>query len=116
MSERLNSLKPRVDEYLESRGYNDDETCYRYGIIDFLQAYTKKKQLETLYLRKRFSKKPANCFSCVDPGLYGDRFYEFMASNLFTHTRDFPEHELEKGNTVSPIVTEEKKRKKFILF
>jgi hypothetical protein len=67
VKERLNTLRPRIKEYIESSAYNDEEVYYRYGIIDFLQDYTRKKRLETIYLRKRFSKKPQNCFSCVDP-------------------------------------------------
>jgi len=67
VKERLNTLRPRIKEYIESSAYNDEEVYYRYGIIDFLQDYTRKKRLETIYLRKRFSKKPPNCFSCVDP-------------------------------------------------
>lgn len=67
---------------------------YRFGIIDFLQDYTKKKKLETIYLRRRFKKKDPNCFSCVDPQTYGDRFYKFLATNLFTTAREFPESEL----------------------
>jgi hypothetical protein len=69
---------------------------YRFGIIDFLQEYTKKKKLETIYLRKRYNRKPPNCFSCVDPHTYGDRFYEFLLKNLFTEVRYFPACELEK--------------------
>lgn len=67
-------------------------------MIDFLQAYTGKKKLETILLRKRFSKKPPNCFSCVDPATYGDRFYDFLVGNLFTNLRMFPEHEVEKND------------------
>ena len=61
-----------------------------------MQDYTKKKKLETIYLRKRYKKKPPNCFSCVDPYTYGDRLYEFSLKNLFTQVRYFPDHELDK--------------------
>ena len=64
---------------------------YRFGIIDFLQEYNKTKKLETLYLRKRFKKKDPNCFSCVDPNTYGNRFFTFLAKNLFTEVREYPE-------------------------
>jgi hypothetical protein len=33
----------------------------------------------------------------VDPNTYGDRFYNFLALNLFTQSRDFPESELDKS-------------------
>jgi hypothetical protein len=59
-----------------------------------LQDYNKAKKLETMYLRKRFKKKNPNCFSCVEPHTYGDRFYEFLAKNLFTEVREYPEEEL----------------------
>ena len=81
---RPGSLEPRVNEFLQAPCYGDDQVFYRYGIIDFLQAYTRKKKLETIALRKYFNKKPPNCFSCVEPNIYGDRFYEFMVKNLFT--------------------------------
>ena len=73
------------------------------GIIDFLQAYTKKKKLETIALRYRFKDKPKDCFSCVDPPTYADRFYKYMEKNMFTDIREFPECELEKDNNKSPI-------------
>lgn len=74
----------------------EDRTCYyRFGIIDFLQDYSKKKKLETMYLRRRYKKKDPNCFSCVDPNTYGDRFYNFLVTNLFTQAREYPESELE---------------------
>ena len=93
----LHSLEPRVNEFLQAPCYDDDDIYYRFGVIDFLQAYTRKKKIETILLRKRYKKKPPNCFSCVEPNVYADRFYEFMLKNLFTKTRYFPEHELEKN-------------------
>lgn len=101
---RNSALTPIVEEFLEAPCYGDGDTYYRYGIIDFLQAYTRKKKIETLLLRKRYNKKPPNCFSCVEPGIYGDRFHDFMVKNLFTSMRDFPDHELEKADKegVSP--------------
>jgi hypothetical protein len=77
-------LMNRVHEFIHADAYEDDNVFYRFGVIDFLQAYTRKKKLETLLLRKRFSGKPKNCFSCVEPPVYADRFYEFLAQNMFT--------------------------------
>jgi hypothetical protein len=82
-----------VKEFLQARDISDPLCYYRFGIIDFLQDYTKKKKLETFYLRRRFSKKDPNCFSCVDPAIYADRFHDFLAGNLFLNTRKFPESE-----------------------
>ncbi|TNV73464.1 hypothetical protein FGO68_gene3536 [Halteria grandinella] len=83
----------RVNEFVQARDIQDPLCYYRFGIIDFLQDYTKKKKLETVYLRRRFNKKDPNCFSCVDPNTYGDRFYEFLRQNLFIGNRVFPEGE-----------------------
>ncbi len=73
------------------------------GIIDFLQAYTKKKKLETVSLRYRYKNKPKDCFSCVDPPTYADRFYNYLAENLFTANRNFPMCELEKNEKGGPL-------------
>lgn len=56
------------------------------AIIDYLQSYTKRKQLETKYLTVRHKKVDPTTFSCVDPKLYGDRFHNFMSQNLFTNS------------------------------
>jgi hypothetical protein len=48
-----------------------------------------------MYLRRRYKKKDPNSFSCVDPNTYGDRFYKFLVTNLFTQAREYPESELE---------------------
>lgn len=88
-------LKPRVNEFIQAPCNDNPSVYYRFGIIDFLQAYTRKKKLETMLLRKRFTKKPPNCFSCVEPNTYGDRFYEFLLTNLFTQQRVFPRCELD---------------------
>lgn len=77
-------FEPRVHEFIHADAYEDEDYFYRFGVIDFLQAYTRKKKLETILLRKRFNKKPRNCFSCVEPPIYADRFYEFLVQNLFT--------------------------------
>jgi hypothetical protein len=58
-----------------------------------LQGYTYKKKLETKLLRNRFGNKPKNCFSCVEPPIYADRFHDFLIENLFTNERKFPAHE-----------------------
>jgi len=52
-------------------------------------------------LRKRFNKKPKNCFSCVEPPIYADRFYDFLSNNLFTEDRKFPSHEIEKTSAAN---------------
>ena len=90
-------MHPRVQTFVQAKNSEDSSIYYRYGIIDFLQDYTRKKKLETIYLRRRFKRKDPNCFSCVDPNTYGDRFYNFLALNLFTQSRDFPESELDKS-------------------
>lgn len=97
-------MYPRVNEFIYYEAYQDSETYYRLGIIDFLQAYTYKKKLETKLLRNRFSKKPKNCFSCVEPPIYADRFHDFLVENLFTSDRKFPAHEKDwaKGEHDSP--------------
>ncbi len=89
-------------EFIHAEADGDDSLFYRFGVIDFLQAYTRKKKLETLLLRKRFNKKPKNCFSCVEPPIYADRFYEFLNENLFTDQRNFPCHEVDKNLNSSP--------------
>lgn len=61
-----------------------------------MQAYTRRKKLETVSLRYRYKHKPKDCFSCVPPSTYGDRFYDFLSTNLFTSDRQFPESEIEK--------------------
>lgn len=86
-------LEPRVNEFIHYEAYLDSETYYRFGIIDFLQSYTYKKRLENKLLRNRFSNKPKNCFSCVEPPIYADRFHDFLVENLFTAERKFPAHE-----------------------
>ena len=91
------NLVPRVLDFMHAEADGDDEFFYRFGVIDFLQAYTRRKKLESLLLRKRFNKKPKNCFSCVEPPIYADRFYEFLAANLFTDERTYPTHELERN-------------------
>lgn len=113
---RKSFLLPRVNDFLQAPCFGDPSTYYRFGVIDFLQAYTRKKKLETLLLRKRFPKKPRDCFSCVEPNTYGDRFYEFLLKNLFTPVREFPEHELEKNDKegLQEGSTQPKKKKKLL--
>ena len=72
------NLEPRVNEFIEGHKYNtsgfglvvggnkDENEYYRFAIIDFLTPYSRKKKLENILLRKRFNKKPEDCFSCVD--------------------------------------------------
>lgn len=90
---------PKTSEFIHYRSIKDSTVYYRLGIIDFLQLYSNKKKLETKYLRYRFKSKPPNCFSCVDPATYADRFYDFMSKNLFDPAvREFPECELDRSN------------------
>ena len=89
-----------MKEFVQHGNVEDRLYYYRFGIIDFLQDYTKRKKLETMYLRSRYSKKDPNCFSCVDPKTYGDRFYDFLSANLFTPERHFPEDELTEKKIV----------------
>ena len=51
--------------------------------------------METYSLRYRYKHKPQDCFSCVPPDTYADRFYKFLETNLFIQARDFPESEIE---------------------
>jgi len=53
-------------------------------------------------LRKYFKDKPKDCFSCVPPDTYADRFYDFINKNLFTQERKFPESEIEKEKKGKP--------------
>ena len=80
---RASFFNPRINEFIEVRNNQNESFYYRLGIIDFLQAYTKRKQMETFSLRYRYKHKPQNCFSCVPPDTYGERFYNFLAKNLF---------------------------------
>ena len=96
-SGRGSTCQPRTKEFIELKGVNR-RNYFRLGIIDFLQPYSNKKKLETKYLRYRFKNKPADCFSCVPPELYANRFYRFLGENLFTNERVFPEFELEKDS------------------
>lgn len=77
--EPINHGGMRVNEFVQARSVEDTLCYYRFGVIDFLQDYTRKKKLETIYLRRRFNKKDPNCFSCVEPATYGDRFNQFLA-------------------------------------
>ncbi len=94
-----------MNEFVQRQCVDDRLVYYRFGIIDFLQDYTKRKKLETLYLRRRFNKKDPNCFSCVDPTTYADRFNDFLSYNLFNYERQFPEDELPsiKGGSAGRI-------------
>ena len=116
--DRKSTLMPRTKDFIEYQSKSDRNVYYRLGIIDFLQLYTNKKKLETKYLRYRFKSKPPNCFSCVDPVTYADRFYDFMSKNLFVSEREFPACEDDsKGNLSlslqkSPSKKDKKDKKK----
>lgn len=47
---QLSSMKPRADEYIQYNHKSNKKIYYRLGIIDFLQKYNKKKQIETKWL------------------------------------------------------------------
>lgn len=72
-------LKPRTKEFIQYQCPSDNQVYYRMSIIDFLQSYTKRKQLETKYLTVRHKKVDPTTFSCVEPKIYGDRFHNFMS-------------------------------------
>ncbi len=78
-------IKPRTRAYIEFQSDIDKEVYYRIGVIDFLQKYNRRKQLETKWLELKNRNVPVETFSCVNPRLYGDRFYNFLRANLFTH-------------------------------
>jgi hypothetical protein len=65
------------------------EVYYRLGIIDFLQDYSLKKQMETLVkaINHRKDKNGFYSFSAVEPKMYALRFYQFMRLNLFPDGR-----------------------------
>ncbi|CDW91170.1 saicar synthase-like protein [Stylonychia lemnae] len=75
---------PRTDEFIQFTSDQDPNLYYRIGIIDYLQKYNRRKQLETKWLELRNRHVAPDTFSCVHPKLYGDRFYKFMQTNLFT--------------------------------
>ncbi|CDW90060.1 UNKNOWN [Stylonychia lemnae] len=82
-SHNSDQLKPRTDEYIQYDCENDENIYYRIGIIDFLQKYNRAKKMENKWLRFRNRNVAPDTFSCVDPKLYGDRFLNFMKTNLF---------------------------------
>jgi hypothetical protein len=92
-SGRGSTCIPRTKDFIELRSNLSRKNYYRMGIIDFLQPYNNRKKVETKYLRYRFKNKPPDCFSCVPPKIYADRFYEFLRDNLFTNERTFPDFE-----------------------
>ena len=63
------------------------------GIIDFLQKYNKRKQLETKWLTMRNRNVAPDTFSCVEPKIYGDRFHKFMVENVFICQLNYRETE-----------------------
>jgi hypothetical protein len=85
VSETVNEadLRPRTKDFIQYDSCTDRQVFYRVGIIDFLQKYNKRKQLETKWLTMRNRHVDPTTFSCVDPKLYGDRFHRFMVDNLF---------------------------------
>ena len=61
----------------------DKTRVYYFGVIDVLQKYTAKKWLETAWKGKaRMSKNYAG-ISSRNPTFYRDRFYSFMATEVF---------------------------------
>ena len=57
----------------------DGKQIYFMGIIDILTEYTAKKSFEH-FARSVYQDK--NTVSCVPPKRYGDRFIEFMTSDV----------------------------------
>lgn len=59
--------------------YNKPVTYY-FGIIDFLQPFNRKKQLEYCAKAIRYAGKAT--YSCVPPRLYGQRFIQFIDQHM----------------------------------
>ena len=58
------------------------EFIYIIGIIDYLQIYNFRKNLET-FAKGIYFGKEKNMISCVEPNYYGERFQDFMMKNVF---------------------------------
>ena len=58
------------------------EFIYIIGIIDYLQIYNFRKNLET-FAKGIYFGKEKNMISCVEPNYYGERFQDFMKKNVF---------------------------------
>merc|ERR1712176_664343 len=63
----------------------DGPGLYYIGIIDTLQEYTWKKQLETFY-KTYVRRDDGNGISCVDPISYQQRFFEYMSHVMISPT------------------------------
>ena len=58
------------------------EFIYIIGIIDYLQIYNFRKNMET-FAKGIYFGKEKNMISCVEPNYYGERFQDFMMKNVF---------------------------------
>ena len=58
------------------------EFIYIIGLIDYLQIYKFRKNLET-FAKGIYFGKEKNMISCVEPNYYGERFQDFMKKNVF---------------------------------
>lgn len=58
----------------------NDPVTYYFGVIDFLQPFNAKKQLE--YCVKAIRYAGASTYSCVPPRLYGQRFLHFIDQHM----------------------------------
>ena len=58
------------------------EFIYIIGIIDYLQIYNFRKNMET-FVKGIYFGKEKNMISCVEPNYYGERFQDFMMKNVF---------------------------------
>ena len=58
------------------------EFIYIIGIIDYLQIYNFRKNMET-FAKGIYFGKEKNMISCVEPNYYGERFQDFMKKNVF---------------------------------
>ena len=58
------------------------EFIYIIGIIDYLQIYNFRKNMET-FVKGIYFGKEKNMISCVEPNYYGERFQDFMKKNVF---------------------------------
>merc|ERR1712173_447223 len=61
----------------------DEDETYFFGIIDILQNYNLKKKTEAIWKRGSFIAKKKSAASCVSPKEYKERFFSFMAQQLF---------------------------------
>ena len=65
-------------------GVPESQQVYHFGIIDYLQDWNLNKKIERFVLRLK--KGDPNERSAVPPGIYQNRFAEFMIRSVFKNT------------------------------